>query len=212
MPILKKFTTAGGLELAWHRVVKAEAGFLDQHSVITLTVYSWPSMEAYIANQGQRFSWQEYVTIPQIRVDGTDFLGSCERAVVDLPESPYFQGAITTLPSDLTLARDLRWAQMKQMRDFAASQPIDVNGQRFDADAKSVDNIRGAIQGMEIAGATSIAWTLFDNSVTTLTLDQLRAVGVAILSRVDACYQKARDLRTQIEAATTVEAVAAVVW
>ena len=118
MPILKKFTTTGGLELAWHRVVKAEAGFLDQHSVITLTVYSWPSMEAYIANQGQRFSWQEYVTIPQIRVDGTDFLGSCERAVVDLPESPYFQGAITTLPSDLTLARDLRWAQMKQMRDF----------------------------------------------------------------------------------------------
>lgn len=214
MPILKKITTPGGAEIAWHRVVKAEAGFLDQHGVVTLTVYSWPSMDAYIANQGQRFSWQDYVTIPQLRVEGADLVGSCEKALVDLPESPFAQGSITPLPTDLEMARELRWAQMKQMRDLVSTQPIEFDGSVFDADAKSVEFVRGAIQGMEINGAPQIVWTLADNSTRVMTLEQLRALGAAIMSRINACHEVARGLREQIfdPSRNNPEQVLQVVW
>lgn len=212
MPIIKSITSPGGAALTWHRIARAGVGFLDAHSVAVLEVQSWPSVDDFIAQSGLAFTYQFTFTVPLVGLRGASFLEDCEQALVGDPSCLLNGGSLAPLPTDLEMLKALRWAQMKQMRDFAAAQPIDVGGQRFDADAKSVDNIRGAIQGMEISGATSIAWTLFDNTVATLTLEQLRAVGVAILSRVDACYQRARDLRAQIETATTAEAVAAVVW
>jgi len=212
MPIIKSITSPGGAVLTWHRIARAGVGFLDAHSVAVLEVQSWPSVDDFIAQSGLAFTYQFTFTVPLVGLRGASFLEDCEQALVGDPSCLLTGGSLAPLPTDLEMLKALRWAQMKQMRDFAAAQPIDVGGQRFDADAKSVDNIRGAIQGMEISGATSIAWTLFDNTVATLTLEQLRAVGVAILSRVDACYQRARDLRAQIETATTAEAVAAIVW
>lgn len=212
MPIIKSIKTQGGATLTWHRIARQAVGFLDAHNVAVLEVQSWPTLDDFVAQGGLAFTHQFTFTVPLVGLRGDSFLADCEQALVNDPEGLLYGGSLAPLPTSLDMLKALRWAQMKQMRDFSAAQPIDVDGLRFDADARSVDNIRGAIQGMEIAGATSIAWTLFDNSVVTLTLEELRAVGVAILSRVDVCYQRARELRDQIEAATAPEAVAAIVW
>lgn len=212
MPIIKSITSPGGASLAWHRIARAGIGFLDTHNVAVLEVQSWPSVDDFIAQSGLTFTHQFTFTVPLVGLRGESFLEDCEQALVDDPTGLLHAGSLAPLPSSLDMLKALRWAQMKQMRDFAAMQPIDVDGVRFDADPKSVDNVRGAIQGMEIAGAESIAWTLYDNTVRVMTLEELRQLGAAIMARVDACYQVARDLRSQIESASTAEAVAAVVW
>jgi hypothetical protein len=58
----------------------------------------------------------------------------------------------------------------------------------------------------------SIDWTLADNTVRTLSGADMIAVGQALGQHVAACHIKARALREQINAATTVAEVEAVVW
>lgn len=55
-------------------------------------------------------------------------------------------------------------------------------------------------------------WTLADNSVATLNTGQMIAVGLALMTHVDAQYAAARPLSDAIYAAATVAAVEAVAW
>lgn len=212
MPIIKSIKTQGGASLTWHRIARQAVGFLDAHNVAVLEVQSWPTIDDFVAQAGLAFTHQFTFTVPLVGLRGDSFLADCEQALINDPDGLLYGGSLAPLPTDLDMLKVLRWAQMKQMRDFAAALPIVVDGAVFDADSKSVDNVRGAIQGMEISGAATIAWTLFDNSVRVLTLDELRHVGAAIMARVDACYQQARELRLLIEAANTPEDVAAINW
>lgn len=58
----------------------------------------------------------------------------------------------------------------------------------------------------------SIDWTLANNTARNLSAADLANVGAALGMHVAAQHAKARTLRSQIEAATTVAEVDAVTW
>ena len=56
----------------------------------------------------------------------------------------------------------------------------------------------------------SITWTMLDNSTKTLNAVEMIEVGLAVLAHVDACHNKARAFRTEIEAAADEAALLAI--
>lgn len=105
-----------------------------------------------------------------------------------------------------------RWDSIKAERERRMVLPITVAGVTLDADAKARENLMGAVLEMQATGRGHRRWTLADNSRSNLSLAQLVAIGSAIADRTEALQNLSQDLREQIDAATTPEEVAAVVW
>ncbi|MEC5405134.1 DUF4376 domain-containing protein [Paraburkholderia sp. MPAMCS5] len=84
----------------------------------------------------------------------------------------------------------------------------------FQADADSQTLVMQATQGYQIAGATPAGfyWKAADNTLVPFTLADLQGLYTTILAQGWAAFQKRTTLKAQIEAATNVAAVQAVVW
>lgn len=215
MPILKATTTGGGASISWHRVSKIEVGLLDAHNVAVLTVHSWPSIDAYIENQGGMFTWTSYVPLPlAVLAQGPDVLGACQQALVSQEGCFLNGGSIAEAPSDLDMARQLRWAQIKQTRALLSTGVIEFEGLVYDGDDTAVDNIMRSIAKMRVLGEESRRWTLADNTAVSLTVAKLEQLGAAIGDRTDNCHEITRTLyrRVMDPALTDVAQVAAVIW
>lgn len=106
-----------------------------------------------------------------------------------------------------------KWLEIKRSRDAAEYGGFTWDGSRFDSDPESQTKIIGAVQLASITGESfQIDWTLADNSVRTLNKQDMVGVGEALGSHVATQHVIGRQLRQQIENATTPEAVAAVTW
>jgi len=69
-------------------------------------------------------------------------------------------------------------------RDVGRVAPILVGGNTFDADTISQDNIRAAIEEFDVlAPSGTIQWTLADNTIVPVTIEDLKAVKTAIVVR-----------------------------
>jgi hypothetical protein len=86
--------------------------------------------------------------------------------------------------------------------------------QTFQADADSQMVLMQATQGYRIAGAVppNFFWKAADNTLVAFTLADLEGLYVTVLGRGWAAFQKRATLKSQIDAATTVDAVAAITW
>lgn len=77
-----------------------------------------------------------------------------------------------------------------------------------DSNEVSRSNIAGAALAAVIAkgagSSFSVTWTMADNSAVILNADQMIAMGLAVVQHVDGCHAHARNLKAQIESATTV--------
>ena len=100
--------------------------------------------------------------------------------------------------------------EFKAARDAEEIEPIEVDGALFDYDEKARDRISAAIIALENGG--SIAWTLADNTSKTVTAADLKAVIAAVAVRSNTLHVKYRQLKEQVLAATTNEAVEAITW
>jgi hypothetical protein len=133
-----------------------------------------------------------------------------------LESSPFFGGVIVAKKDELSKAKSKKWIQIKQHRDATENGGFVWDGSRFDSTPISQSRTQGAVQMAQIAASTgqpfSIDWTLADNSVRTLTGPQMIAVGLALGAHINEQHVRARQLREQIEAATTPEQVQAVRW
>lgn len=113
-------------------------------------------------------------------------------------------------------AKALQWAAIKAARDAAEYGGFTFNGGRYDSDTVSVQRINGAVSMALIAQGAgqsfSIDWTLADNSVATLAGADVINLGMTLGQFVNGVHEKARQLRDQIDAATTVAAVGAIAW
>lgn len=67
----------------------------------------------------------------------------------------------------------LREERKQQRQQDVDAITVTVNGKVFDGDEVSQTRMSRAILGMQVAGATSINWTLADNSVAQATLEEL---------------------------------------
>lgn len=94
-------------------------------------------------------------------------------------------------------ARTLRNAAI----DAGAPTPFGV----VDSDEQARSNVSGAALGALIAKSAgapySATWTMLDNSTVTLDADGMIGLGLSVLTHVNACHERARALRTEIEAA-----------
>lgn len=194
----------GGDTLAYHT---ADSLWGDK-----LLVHSWPSMQAMIDEQPS--AAVTYVPVPP----GFNLETAAETLVAD-PSSMLYQGVIgTAMPSRLSLEdyKASAWERIKGERTRCEYGPFTWDGSQFDADSESQRRIQGAVQlaGLALAAGQpfQIDWTLYDNTVRTLTAQEMIAVGLALGEHVAAQYAIGRMLRASIEAATTVEELDAVVW
>lgn len=100
------------------------------------------------------------------------------------------------------------WDMVKTKRDAVIDGGAASAIGMVDSDALSRSNISGAALGALIAQSASapfsMEWTAKDNSVHTLDAAQMIALGLAVLSHVNAAHDNARALRAEIEAAAAV--------
>lgn len=115
-------------------------------------------------------------------------------------------------PRTLQAHKDAKWEDVKQSRTAAEYGGFTWDGSVFDSDQVSQARINGAVTLATQDGGFNVNWTLADNTVRILSAVDVIAVGVALGQHVNACHEKARVLRAQIEAAATVEDIEATVW
>lgn len=130
--------------------------------------------------------------------------GSCQAEVVE-DQAGAGERALST--SDLSVEgnRLVVWRMARDQRDEhidgGAMTPVGA----VDSDSEARSNITGAATGALIAKVSNlpytVTWTLLDNSTVTLDADGMIAMGLAVLSHVSACHERARQLRTAIEGA-----------
>lgn len=102
-------------------------------------------------------------------------------------------------------------AQLKSARDTEEQSPILYNQYYWDFDDKAIQRINGAIIALSNGG--TITWTSAENEeINEVTADDLRGVISASAVRSNALHIKYRQLREQVEQATTLEEVESIVW
>jgi len=115
-------------------------------------------------------------------------------------------------PRTLADFKDAQWAAIKQARSQAEYAGFTWDGSTFDSDALSQNRITGAVTLAQMSSTFSIGWILKDNTVRILGQSDMLAVGAALGAHVAAIFAKGVLLREQIESATTVQQIEAVVW
>ena len=131
--------------------------------------------------------------------------------VVEIPVKPSvhhvfdWAGKAWIDPRCLQDLKDARWAEVRRERDSAEFGGFSWDGSRFDSDAISQQRITGAVTLARMNSAFLISWTLADNTVRTLNAADMIAVGVALGQHVNACHERARVLRGEIESALAAE-------
>jgi hypothetical protein len=112
----------------------------------------------------------------------------------------------------LAQAKVAAWDAVKASRDAAINAQLSTEVGNFDAGPCS----RAAmVEALALGGWTGeevINWTTAGNQAVALTLAQLSAVARLVAQRTQACHDQARQLRQQIDAATTPAELAAVTW
>ena len=136
--------------------------------------------------------------------------------LVEKPEQPstehIFDYATKQWVYDLTKHRDEKWSEIKYKRSAEEFGTFVWNGFTFDCDEVSQRRIQGAVQLAALDNTTEMDWTLADNSSQTFNSTELQQVGQALGAHVNACHVKARDIRAQIDAATTEAELDAISW
>lgn len=140
----------------------------------------------------------------------TDTYGTPAKTMKDLGAFP--AGAVFTAPQKtLDELKSDKINEFKSIRDTEEVKPIAYNGNLFDFDDKARDRINSAIIALDITGQ-SIEWTTADNTNVLVTADDLRGVIAAVAMRSNELHVKYRQLKEQVEACTTAEEVAEIVW
>ncbi len=123
-------------------------------------------------------------------------------------------------PRTLGDLKQSKWEDIKKARASALIHPIlSTRFGDFDADTAGIASIKDTVLGLNEAakvGAspTSITWTLADNTSIELTPLELSEVSAMLLSRGNAAYTRARELREEVYSSETdtIEKVEAITW
>jgi len=119
-------------------------------------------------------------------------------------------------PRTLADLKAAQWTQIKAARETAINAPLETPYGTVDSGPDDRGNITDAVmllQTMESLGTPiTIEFTMFDNTPITLTTAQMVHIGLLLGQKVQAAYVRSQARRAEIDAATTKEAIEAVVW
>lgn len=101
-------------------------------------------------------------------------------------------------------------SELKTIRDTKEVEPVVYNGASYDFDTKSFDRISAAIIALD--GGGSIGWTTADNTVVSVTANDLRGVIAAAAVRSNRLHVVYRELKAVVMAASTNKEVEEITW
>lgn len=139
-----------------------------------------------------------------------DEYGTPAHTMKDLGAFP--AGAVFTAPAKTIdeLKAD-KINEFKSIRDTEEVKPIAYQGYSFDYDDKARDRISAAIIALDVSKG-QIAWTTADNTEVMVNADDLRGVIANVAVRSNELHVKYRELKEQVNACTTKEALEKIVW
>lgn len=137
-------------------------------------------------------------------------------AIVEYPPKPSawhtFDFTKKRWVATLADARHAKWLELKERRQSALVAPFSFNGMTFDADMPSQSNISNAVLVARFSPDVTWQWTMADNSVAEVDATTMIAVGEGLAARTKNIYEHSQSLRVQIDSATTVEEIDAIIW
>ena len=145
-------------------------------------------------------------------VVGKDFISEYGD-VVALPDKPSihhkFDYPTKTWvdPRSLEDHKSAQWALIKAARDEAEFGGFTWDGSMFDSDQVSQARIQGAVLLATSNPNFVVDWTLADNTVRSLTADDLTAISQALGEHVSLQHSRARDARALLDQATSISEV-----
>ena len=113
---------------------------------------------------------------------------------------------------DLSEAKDQAWEKIKQDREDQEDGTFTWNSHTFQCDQLSQSRIVSAVQRAQLDPTLTVVWTLSDNTTQTFNATELKQIGQALASHVDACHTKGRAKRAAINSATTQAELEAITW
>ena len=102
----------------------------------------------------------------------------------------------------------------RAMEEAKVSSSVSIQssvGYTANANTTAKQNVDGLITAMAATGRDTVSFMTFDNQLVELTLDQLKAIQLELISYGNNLYARKWALRSQIEACTTKEEVDAIV-
>ena len=207
-----------GAALNYHAIFNRAVDLTS--GAVTLTVASW--VNVFCARERPHHKTELMVRYPSWLPEYYDQADDVVMAHPDWtgvgPEKPSPEHVwcpldlvwLAPIAKPLNEVKAAMWAKVKQARAAAEYGGFTWDGSTFDSDPISQARITGAVTLAQTNPAFSIGWTLADNSVRTLKAADMIAAGVALGQHVNACHERARLLRAEIEAAMTLEDVGAI--
>ena len=113
---------------------------------------------------------------------------------------------------DLTGAKREAWIRVKLSREADECGTFMWNDNTFQCDEHSQRKLILTMQRALIDSSLSMAWTLADNTVKTFSSADYLNIGTAMSTHINACHEKAKGLRTKINAATTQDELDAITY
>ena len=120
----------------------------------------------------------------------------------------------------LQYAKDKQWNIIKEKRNEVEQAGLPFKGKVLDYDMLSVIRLNQAKDGLNalINNGTMtkdkavIDWTMQDNTVMKLTIDDLESIPIYAVQYSNELHQKARKLRDMIDNAKDIKSILAINW
>ena len=206
--IIKTISTANGTA-QYHVLKKIES--IPPFTDLTLTVDSYFDETTY--QSGGNLLTRTTVSMPD--PDSAAGIGTYAEYWLTTDASSIFQGGTITADNSATLeaAQARAWVRIKTSRAVVEVGNFTYDGGVYQCDSARITGATTMALMAKLAGQPfSIGWTLADNSVRTLTGDQMIAMGAAAGRYVDSVFAIARGLREEIAATTTIEEANLIAW
>lgn len=105
-------------------------------------------------------------------------------------------------------------AEINNARQTALDAGVTYNDHVFDSDATAIANVNATLTILQNGATlpTGFTWRTKDNTDVPFTLADLQGLAAALFTASNTAYTKSWTLKTQIDAATTIDAVNAITW
>ena len=208
MPFSKIWKTPNGANTEFHKVTKIESS-LDMTS-LHIAVSSWSSEAEYLAGAGP--VWTTYETRPL----GT----TLENLLAEmLTNEGVFVSAVPVVDNGASLeaAKARKRAEINTARLAANRSTFTFAGKEIQCDELSrsdIDGVQGYVARHSLLPASFPGgWKTVDNSFVAIPdVETWDAFYGAMLAQGTANFMKAQGLKADVDAATTIEEVNAVMW
>ncbi len=213
MPISKTVKSPTQVDISYHEVFKMEVS--GDFSTASLFLRSYATQQD--ALDGRPLAWMWEISVPVFIFDHGISIPLVEQALVEAPGTPFFGGTILVSETPLETARRVKRMEIATARDRHEFGTFEWNDRFFDSDMVSQQRLNQACQQALLANMTNSSfsrnWTLSNGEVLeNVTAEQMLEICSTLANYVNNLHTKSQELYKKIDAATSLEEVAAVTW